>query len=173
MEYKRNFNSQRNENFNSFQKRDFHKNEEIIFENEFKEFKLVDEKGNITDSLFDIIAENISKSFVEKDNGKGVSSRQIRKIFDEVKSYDSSITNSSKTWDEVKPLVQMIRSKVAYAVARKKTPKDEITNHAYDNFMSFITCGLKQVDSKEKYHIFVNLFEAVYGFYYQRKPTND
>ncbi len=146
---------------------------DVILPPDFKEFKLLNDNGKLTDNLFCNIADEISKSFVS--NGKGVSERQFRRIFDEIKRFDIKLQNETKSWDDLKPYIQMLNSKVAYAVARSKerAKNDDIIKKGYENFKSFIECGIKQSNSKDNYHYFTCLIEAVYGFYYSIKPKDN
>lgn len=136
------------------------------------------EGDKLKDHLFDDIAEKIASSFVGKNNyGNpiGVTPTQLRRIFDEVKRFDRVLETDSSKWTEQKPYIQLIKSKVAYTVARakNKAPKsDASTRAAYDNLYYFISNGIKESIDFEKYHIFVSLFEAVYGFYYEKAPRD-
>jgi len=68
----------------------------------------------------------------------GVSATQLRRIYDEVKRFEQII--SQENWSSQYPYILMIKSKTRYAVA--KATKD--------------------------YHVFLALFEAVYGFCYEK-----
>lgn len=132
------------------------------------------DKGNIQTVLFDETAKNIAKTFSGKDRyGKkvGVSSTQIRRIFDEVKRFDQLIGTSAEQWDKQLPYIKMIKSKVCYTVARAvKTKPSE--KEVYQNLAAFIADGVDTIKTKEDYHVFVSLFEAVYGFYYEAAPKD-
>jgi CRISPR/Cas system CSM-associated protein Csm2 small subunit len=66
----------------------------------------------------------------------------------------------------------MIKSKLNYAVARViKTNRSE--EGVYKNLADFITRGIDLVKEPKDYHVFVALFEAVYGFYYAKNPKKD
>lgn len=146
----------------------------------FVKFELLRE-GKIPDELLKNKAEQISKTFSAFDQEKygdkiynGVSENQLRKLFDEVKGWDRKLLETDVEWNKIKPYIQMIKSKTAYATARakEKAKKDAIAKECYDNLREFISCGLEQCDTVEKYHIFTSLFEAVYGFYWERKPKD-
>ena len=120
--------------------------------------------GKITEKLFDDIAENISKTFIGK-NSEGhadhVSATQVRKIYDEVKGFEKYFISSTKSdWEEKKPYIKMLKSKVAYTVARKG-----VTKGVYKNFEKFISDCVNQTKEEKDYFVFLSLFEAVYGFY--------
>ena len=69
------------------------------------------------------------------------------------------------------PYIKMIKSKVAYSVARAAKQKSE-EKGVYKNLEAFISSGIDLIKTQEDYHIFVNLFEAAYGFYYELAPSN-
>lgn len=122
--------------------------------------------------LFDKKAQEISESLIGKDSsGKtiGVSSTQLRRIFDEVKRYERVLSETGIKWEEQLPYIKMIKSKVAYTVARAiKKKKNELD--VYKNFESFISSGIDLIKTEKDYHVFVALFESVYGFYYEKAP---
>lgn len=133
------------------------------------EFKLK-ENGKIPVDLFDKTAKSIAESFVREDKGQ-VSARQMRRYFDEVKRYKRIITDE-KSWEEQKPYVKMIKSKVAYSIKRAidRNKGNKGKKGCYENVQKFIFSGIDQIDTKETYHIFVSLFESVYGYYYSMNP---
>lgn len=122
--------------------------------------------------LFDKKALVIAESLVGKDdrgNSIGVSSTQFRRIFDEVKRHERVLSGTETKWEEQLPYIKMIKSKVAYTVARaiKTKPKER---GVYKNLEAFISSGIDLIKTEKDYHIFVSLFEAVYGFYYEKAP---
>ena len=130
------------------------------------EFKFYDEKEHIQEKLFDETANNIAKTFIGKDS-KGdkeqVSSTQLRKFFDELKSFEKYFVSTGESkWEEKKPYIKMIKSKIAYAIARKGATKG-----VYKNLEKFIIDGINQVNKEKDYFTFLSLFEAVCGFYCQ------
>ena len=137
--------------------------------------------NKIRPELFNKFAEEVAKSFAfvkknDKDYGpkefrNGVTSTQLRRMFDEVKRYETLIHDDNKdSWEKYLPYIKMIKSKVHYAVARAKRRCNERDEKYYDNLSSFISEGIELVNSVEDYHVFVSLFEAVYGFYYENRP---
>lgn len=124
------------------------------------------EKGDILDSLFDSTAKKIAKSFIGKDqsgNNCGLTSSQLRKIFDEVKRFEGNFGSDKEAeWTKKKPYIKMIKSKVAYTIARNGAKKG-----VWKNFEYFISSCIDKVESEKDYHVFLSLFEAVYGFYYE------
>lgn len=134
------------------------------------QYKLM-EGGNIPVSLFDTTAKSIAESFVKTDEkgSKGqISATQLRRLFDEVKRYER-ILESGGDWNSQKPYIKMIKSKVAYTVARAKSRNSKAAAY-YGNLESFISTGIDQVNDEKQYHILVTLFEAVYGYYYGMNP---
>jgi CRISPR-associated protein Csm2 len=126
------------------------------------------------EDLFDEQAQKIAESFVGK-NKKGfeigVSSTQLRRIFDEVKRYERVLLGTETKWEEQLPYIKMIKSKVAYTVARASKTKPE-EKGVYKNLEEFISSGINLIKTEKDYHIFVSLFEAVYGFYYEKAPKS-
>lgn len=126
------------------------------------------------EDLFDKTALMVAESFVGK-NKKGfeigVSSTQLRRIFDEVKRYERVLLGTDAKWEEQFPYVKMIKSKVAYTVARASKTKPE-EKGVYKNLEAFISSGINLIKAEKDYHTFVSLFEAVYGFYYEKAPKS-
>lgn len=129
------------------------------------------EKGEVIDTLFDSKAKEIASSFIGKDQyGKncGLTSSQLRKIFDEVKRFEGNFgSNKESEWVKKKPYIKMIKSKVAYTIARNGAKKG-----VWKNFEYFISSCIDKVESEKDYHVFLSLFEAVYGFYYELAIDN-
>ena len=136
---------------------------------------------DIRPDLFSEYAERVANSFasvktVTDRNGKpkeirnGITSTQLRRLFDEVKRYERLIVDEDEnSWNEQYPYIKMIKSKTHYTVARsKKSNRDSAL--FYDNLSDFISEGIDLIKSPKEYHIFVSLFEAVYGFYYEKRP---
>ncbi len=133
-----------------------------------------DADGNVKIELFDSTAKKVAESFVGTNkNGKdiGVSSTQLRRIFDEVKRYKRVLASSNVKWEDQLPYIKMIKSKVAYTVARAAKQKSE-EEKVYKNLESFISQGINLVKSQKDYKVFVSLFEAAYGFYYELAPSS-
>lgn len=141
----------------------------------------------IRPDLFNEFAEKVAKGFScvkneeyfdkktqakkYKEVRNGVTSTQIRRLFDEIKRYERLINDDDcSSWEKQYPYIKMIKSKVHYTVARsKKNGKREDAIY-YDNLSQFISEGIDLIKSAKDYHIFVSLFEAVYGFYYENRP---
>jgi len=130
-------------------------------------------------SLFDDEANNIASSFVitEKDkDGRtfvyGVSKTQLRRLFDEVKRFEQNLNGESEVWQKHLPYIRMIKSKVSYNTSRAKE-KERKKEKVYNNLSDFITKGIDLIKKEEDYYVFLALFEAVYGFYYEKNPKDD
>ena len=134
-----------------------------------------DDKRTIKSDLFDSYAKNIAESFRAKaknpnDKDIGVTSTQLRRIFDEVKRFEQILTLQENQWEKQLPYIKMIKSKVAYTVARSIRKKSKEEQCVYKNMEAFISSGIDLIKTQEDYHVFVNLFEAAYGFYYELAP---
>jgi len=119
--------------------------------------------------LFNKTAEVIANKLVQYDGRftNGVSRHQIRKMYENV----ISIKRSNEPWEIKMPKVKMIRSQIAYAVARsiQSHKRDKIF---YDNLKKFIDRGINQIETNNHFETFCSLFEAVYGFYYAMGGAN-
>jgi CRISPR type III-A-associated protein Csm2 len=111
--------------------------------------------------LFGTKANEIAECLV------GISGTQLRRIYDEVKRFELYLTQEN--WTNHHPYILMIKSKTRYAVAR--ATKNRIEG-AYKNFYDFINEGLSLINEKKDYHVFLALFEAVYGFSYEKLRDN-
>ena len=127
------------------------------------------------EDLFDTQAQKIADTLIGK-NKKGftvgVSSTQLRRIFDEVKRFERNLSLAGSKWEEQLPYIKMIKSKVAYSVARAAKSKPE-EKGVYQNLEKFISSSINIIKTEKDYRIFIALFEAVYGFYYELAPKKD
>ena len=127
-----------------------------------------DENKKVKSTLFDEDAQKVANKLVGVDNRgnhQGVSRSQLRKIFDEVKRLKKSV-EVKDNWDDVYPMVKMIKSKTAYSIA-KAISKDKWTRNYYESLGDFIKSGINNIKCFEDLKVFCLLFEAVYGFYYE------
>ncbi len=128
-------------------------------------------KKIIKNDLFDETAKKVAETLGSREANAGVSSTQLRRFYDEVKRYDMILeTTSEDEWKNHKPFVCMLKSKIAYSVARIKST--DWNKPYYRNLSDFLSSGIDCVESAEDYHVFATLFEAVYGFYYELAPKN-
>lgn len=140
--------------------------------------------NDVRPELFNNYAESVAKTFAStkefsrKDgsmgvNRRGVTSTQLRRLFDEVKRYTRIIKeNDEESWKEQYPYIKMIKAKTHYTIARSK--KDDKNNSEYyDNVLAFISEGIDLIHTYQDYSVFVALFESVYGYYYENRPDNN
>ena len=88
-----------------------------------------------------------------------------------MKRFEQILLTSNDQWEKQYPYIRMIKSKVAYTVARASKQKTE-EKGVYKNLEVFISSCINLIKKQEDYHVFVNLFEAAYGFYYELAPKN-
>jgi len=115
------------------------------------------EKTKLIDILITTESEKLGKKFAELK----LTSSQLRKFFNEVRSIEAQIDGK---FDEQKALILMLKSKVAYSVGKKtsKTPAE---------FKDFIDACIDKINDEKDFKGFVKFFEAVVGyFYYYYKP---
>lgn len=129
--------------------------------------------GKVNGELYDTVAQDIAKSLIENTGRSpiGVSRHQLRRLFEETKRLKRQLEGTNVTWDDVYPLVKLLKSKTSYAVSRaiKNSMKDE---KYYRYLKNFIHSGIDKVQTENDYEVFCNLFEAVYGFYYEMGGAN-
>jgi CRISPR-associated protein Csm2 len=153
----RNYPGRNHGKFNNYQSSNYHNEPKTELAPVIKIEKFYKEDGKPKTELFGKFAEDIAKNFV------GISRTQLRRIFDEVKRYEEIITQEN--FNDHYPYIVMIKSKTRYAVARATNNKIE---GAYKNLYDFIYEGISLIETKEDYHVFLALFEAVYGFCYEK-----
>ena len=133
-----------------------------------------DGEKNPKPDLFSDTADKIADTFLIQGSRPAisVSNTQLRRLFDEVKRFDQLIDAAPEQWAAQLPYIKMIKSKINYTVARaSKANRSE--EGVYKNLANFITRGIDLVKEAKDYHVFVSLFEAVYGFYYAKNPKRD
>ena len=130
---------------------------------------------DILNDLFYTTAEEIAKTFVHtyKDNfgherGYGVGRTQLRRLFNEVKRFEQKLDGTENTWKKYFPYIQMIQSKALYNIVRANKDGDK---KIYDRLSEFITDGIKLIKEEKDFFVFSALFEAVYGYYYEKSKN--
>jgi len=128
-----------------------------------------DKDGNIRPELFDQDALEIAQKLVKTSQDKwgkasGVSRHQLRRMFDEVKRLQKTFEEKND-WGKIHPLVKLLKSKIAYTVARMKKNNGREAVY-YDSLETFLLSGIDNIQKPEDLKVFTLLFEAVYGFYY-------
>lgn len=132
------------------------------------------DKKSIEPNLFDSTAKKVAESFIGKDKAGrtiGITSTQLRRIFDEVKRFEQILSTDSAQWEKQLPYIKMIKSKVSYTVARAAKQK-EAERGVYKNLEIFISSSIDLIQSEKDYMAFLSLFEAAYGFYYGLAPKS-
>lgn len=124
----------------------------------------------IRSDLFDAMAEKIAVSFGNKKDG--VSYTQLRRMYDEAKRFEQLLDADEKNWEKELPYIKMMKSKIRYAVARAVKDKGKHVEDYYKNFASFISDSIDLIHDEQDYRVFISLFEAVCGFYYENAPKN-
>lgn len=129
---------------------------------EFVKKGYLDNKGNIRENLLTIEAEQIANSFYKVKNS------QLRAFFNEIKILKNKINEDEKKWDEIYPMVLMIKSKVVYRCSRNK--------EIYE-LKKFLMESIKYIQDQNKlgkgyetFKVFVIFFETIVGYSY--KPGN-
>ena len=117
--------------------------------------------GKIKEELFDKKAKDIADSFY------GISGTQLRRIYDEVKRFEQKLNGDVESWSNNFPYIKMVKAKVSYSVARAIKNESKAEN-AYRNLSAFITEGIDLIKDEKDYHVFLSLFEAVYGYSYEK-----
>lgn len=106
--------------------------------------------------------ELIEKKAKEKGHlfaNKKLTRAQIRRFFHDVKSLQAKV--EAQSFEVVKPLIKMLKSKVAYASragGQQSIPKE---------FKDFINECVDNINEKKDFDAFCLYFEAVLGFYYE------
>jgi CRISPR-associated protein Csm2 len=129
----------------------------------------------IKENLFYKTAEDIATTFVHtwtdkfgNERGEGVGRTQLRRLFNEVKRFEQKLKGDENVWKKYFPYIQMIRSKALYNIVRAN--KDGNKEY-YDRLSEFITDGIKLIKEEKDFFVFSALFEAVYGYYYEKSKN--
>ncbi len=124
------------------------------------DFRLL-EGENIPEDLLGEKAFAIVEAIMRSDR-RGEDSRntksQVRRFYGEVKNLERRL-QLGEDWGRIKPLVKMVKAKIAYAKERRN-------GGLGSGFKAFIDKGIDQVGSKEEFSAFCLLFEAVLGYLY-------
>jgi len=84
---------------------------------------------------------------------------QLRRFLNEVKALEALVEaeRGADGFKKVRPLIKMLKSKVAYSAGGKKVPEE---------FKEFIIACVDNINDGKDFRAFVLLFEAVVGFFY-------
>lgn len=120
-----------------------------------------DNKTTLKESLLTNQAKDWAKKFLQPSNrdDKKLSSAQLRKFYGEVKSLETKI--DAKGFAQIKPLIKMLKSKVAYSCPTKGRDK-KIPNE----FKQFLDEMVDNIEDEQDYKAFATTFEAVVGYFY-------
>jgi len=125
----------------------------------------------VREELFVTIAKEIAGSFVGKDKFNhqlyGVGRTQLRRLYDEVKRFEQILDVKPDAWEESKSYIRMVKSKLSYNIT-KAIERNRSRDDVYKNLSAFIAEGIDLSTDKEAFCVFASLFEAVYGFYYEK-----
>ncbi|WP_104761739.1 type III-A CRISPR-associated protein Csm2 [Helicobacter cetorum] len=128
------------------------------------EFKL---NGNgIKKDTFDIVAQKWSLLIANL--YPQVTKHQIRMFYDKVLELEEQALNATKESfeTEVLPFIKKLNAHVTYAKNRQQNK----INIAFEKFMQQ---GINQSEDKTTFQNFVYLFEAIIGFYEERKEIKE
>ena len=124
------------------------------------EIKFYLEGERINPRLFSDVAEYWAEK-IHSSGGRDSNKRsQIRKFYDEVVLWNSRAKTSSESWENIKPFVNMLIAKAAYAYGRK----EKVSKAFLDDFIR--TC-IRQVHNPRDLDVFASFFEAFMGYYRQ------
>lgn len=123
------------------------------------------EKEIIKEDLLTTKALEWAKNFVSPKKGEKyepknpqLSSAQLRRFYHDVKSLESKV---KENFDRTKPLIKMLKSKVAYACPEKgkdrKVPLE---------FRKFLEEMVDNINTQKDFAAFCLVFEAVVGYFY-------
>lgn len=122
-----------------------------------------DEEGKINESLLTYKAKSWAKSFNEPRTRKDkLTMTQLRKFHIEVKTLENRLKhleNADKVFLEQKPLVKMLKSKVAYACPKKGKKK------VPEEFKKYIEDMIDSVNDWKDFQAFSLCFESVVGYF--------
>ncbi len=120
-----------------------------------------EEKGGqkvIREELLTSKAEEWARSFIKA--RPPLSSAQLRRFYHDVKSLEARITSDEKFTGN-RPLIKMLKSKVAYACPRtysgRKVPWE---------FREFMEECVDKINEWKDFQAFALVFEAVVGYFY-------
>jgi len=109
----------------------------------------------IREELLDQEAKKLSKSLAEREfqpiRREALSQTQLRRFFNDLRNLEKRVDQSS--FEKVKPLIKMVKSKVAYS--REKIPS---------KFEDFMNKCISEIQSEKEFRAFMLHFEAVVGF---------
>jgi CRISPR-associated protein Csm2 len=122
-----------------------------------------DKKNEMVNSdLFSTYAEDLAKKIADEGSKTCNKRSQIRKFYDEVLRFDTLVKKEPSAFEKLLPYLKMLNAKVAYAKGRGLIS---------DGFKGFVSSALGQINDKDDFDVFVNLFEAFMGYYRLYRPS--
>ena len=117
------------------------------------------ENDHLKENLLTTEAEKQAYAFLHPSNRqRALTSAQLRRFYHEVKALQAKIEAGG--FEANAPLVQLLRSKVAYACPERGERKIP------DTFAEFLWKHIAQVRYRKDFDAFCTVFEAVVGFFY-------
>ena len=122
------------------------------------------DSGAIKPETLNEEAERIAAGLFKEDRGRpiGVTSSQLRRVFNEVKGLERQLETVG--WENVNPMVKMLRAKMAYTTGR--SPKFQAERECYEKLQAFVSGSVNEIQTEKEFRAFCKQFEAVVGFYY-------
>jgi CRISPR type III-A-associated protein Csm2 len=120
----------------------------------------LDSEGYIRPELLDKEALVIAGEFK---NTKGLTTHQVRRFYDEVKSYKDRL-DKGEPYKRIKPLIIMLKSKAKYAATKKPKEMSGFCDFINQSIGKIKTETGNEVLEKKRFDAFCLFFEAIYGF---------
>lgn len=130
-----------------------------------------DDKGNIKESLLTDKAKSLAESFINPkqpadrwQRNPKLTSAQLRKFHIEAKELEErvkNLENPDEEFPKLRPLVKMLKSKVAYAC-----PNTGRDRKVPEEFRKYIEEMVENINDRKDFMAFALCFEAVVGFFY-------
>lgn len=117
------------------------------------------ERQKLKDSLIGKDAERIGKTLANLEPELTVT--QLRKFFNETRSLEERLKEDNFQ----KALIQMLKSKVAFSVAKKSSKVPE-------EFKDFIFACVDKINDEKDFYGFSKFFESIVGYFYYFKEEN-
>jgi len=93
---------------------------------------------------------------------KKLKATQLRKFFDEIKTIEKQLSESS--WEEVKTKIILLIPKIKYNKGRKLIPK-EFSNFMTDIIEKIISSQKSEEEKKKMFKNFVRILEAIVAYH--------
>jgi CRISPR type III-A-associated protein Csm2 len=117
------------------------------------------EKQKLRESLIGKEAERLGKTLANLEPELTVT--QLRKFFNEVRSLEELMKEDNFQ----KALIDMLKSKVAFSVAKK-------TSKVPEEFKDFIFACVDKINDEKDFYGFSKFFESIVGYFYYFKEIN-